>query len=1709
MATVTYSTADLQGTWQWHSLVAANNNNLASWSGWIHGIINLNASGNGTFSNVVKSDGTTIGITSVFISISSGGVITVGGDSYGYMSADKSSVYLTMTDGGGGYTLGVMQKVASAITYNLTDLQGTWQMHSLTTSNPSSSNQYASWMHGTISMDASGNGTANFVDVNGSKSQNMILSISSDGIVTMNGKDFHGFMSENKKSISITMTDGGGGGYDLISMQKDISGTSYATADLQGKWQTHVLSTSNLSIISLNQQPGWSHGIITLKSNGEGKTNFVNNNGKHSDNDITLSISSNGLVTTSGKDMHGFMSADKSSILMTMTEDNGGYTLAVMQKDLSVSGDFGLQVQFVDENNGWASIYNMIYGNFQLYKTTDGGSTWNPIDNAVGGIYQFVDANNGWMEGATIGNIGEGNLNNIYHTTDGGSIWIQQASNIGKANALYFSDLLHGWVVGENGLVLKTTDGGSNWTAVTNASITSVSNSKSVFFLDANNGWITNEEPSWPNHTILHTTNGGNSWTHQDPNFLNGSMFNIFFWDKNNGWFTGEQNIQNGFSQNSENEFRGIISHFAQNDVNITAGGLATSLSDTEKNTITNLIITGTIDARDFKTMRDDMPQLANIDLSGTMVTEYTGTTGTFYDASITTYPANTIPQRSFYYTATKTGKTSLKSFIFPASVTDIGTYAFRSSGLTSITTPSTVTSIGYGNFFNCINLTSVVIPSSVTTIGDYAFQNCASLSSVSLPSSVTTIGYAAFAYTGLKNLILADGISTIGDYAFQNCVSLSLASIPSTVTSIGNGAFNNCSSLKSVNFESPSQLNTIGVYAFGFCSELSSFEVPSLVTNIGDIAFLGSGISVTVNSNNTNFSALDGVMFNKDLTRLMYCPSKKNGSYTIPSSVTNIAVDAFYNCSGLNSITIPSSVTTLENWAFENCTGLSQISIPASVNSIGSYAFYNCSGLTSIYANVATPVDLSKSDSVFYNINMNACMLYVPSGSKSLYQAADKWKDFSNIIEKYPKSINVSAGGLYAALTSIELNTVTDLNISGQIDARDFRTMRDLMPLLANIDIRGVSIAEYTGTEGTSGSTSIKYWADNLPPDAFKNPVTYVGKQTLKSIILPSYLWAIGGAAFANSTLEKVVMPSTVYDIQSWSFSGTNISSIFIPASVKTIGSSAFGGTNKLPSIDVSSENQYFTSIDGVLFDKSGTKLLAYPSGKGQAYSIPTGVTSIEANAFQATNVLEELNIPSTVTKIGNSAFIWSWGLKKVNIPASVTTIEANVFNGCGSLSKIYVESSIPVDLSSSADVFLNVDKSSCILYVPVGYKAAYQAANQWSNFQNIVETGGSVTYNVTVPVGTKACYIAGEMSSWIHQIMTKLDDTHYTITIQNADISQEYKYCSGPSWDYLEMSATNDYFPNRSYSANDVVANWLAVFDPSKVTASDYYLPLCVGNYTKLHTNYIASNTNWCDRSTKYSFIRTETINNLPYYLEEGWEGDYLPGECLGANPIFRYLWLRKDEAGNIMLGATATNEDQYGNLSSDLSSAMILPEPMALFPNKFLRVNEFISYPQSETITDIDSVISVTATAGSYTNCIQVRSLHRTTGGIVNFIEDSYYAYHVGLVMQNRLLPVDQIHTNYITSYLADPSTGIKELKGSDFSVLLYPNPVTDGFYINAGEKATTVSIYNLSGVLTLTKQIAGKSYINISTLARSLYIVKITTSEGTVKQKLIKN
>lgn len=107
-------------------------------------------------------------------------------------------------------------------------------------------------------------------------------------------------------------------------------------------------------------------------------------------------------------------------------------------------------------------------------------------------------------------------------------------------------------------------------------------------------------------------------------------------------------------------------------------------------------------------------------------------------------------------------------------------------------------------------------------------------------------------------------------------------------------------------------------------------------------------------------------------------------------------------------------------------------------------------------------------------------------------------------------------------------------------------------------------------------------------------------------------------------------------------------------------------------------------------------------------------------------------------------------------------------------------------------------------------------------------VESSGTsgLTYNVTVPMGTSACYIAGDMNGWTFTEMTKVDNTHFTITIAGATTTMTYKYCSGPAWEYVEQDAYGSEISNRTYSTNDVVESWANIYQPLPTTpASDYH--------------------------------------------------------------------------------------------------------------------------------------------------------------------------------------------------------------------------------------------------------------------------------------------
>ena len=177
-------------------------------------------------------------------------------------------------------------------------------------------------------------------------------------------------------------------------------------------------------------------------------------------------------------------------------------------------------------------------------------------------------------------------------------------------------------------------------------------------------------------------------------------------------------------------------------------------------------------------------------------------------------------------------------------------------------------------------------------------------------------------------------------------------------------------------------------------------------------------------------------------------------------------------------------------------------------------------------------------------------------------------------------------------------------------------------------------------------------------------------------------------------------------------------------------------------------------------------------------------------------------------------------------------------------------------------------------------------------------------LAYNVTVPAGTKACYICGNMTGWNFTEMTKVDDTHYTITIEGAKKSDGYKYASGAHWDYVEKDASGNEIGDRTYGdGNDVVARWASVYDPDAVEQElTYSVTVPEGTYAC----YIAMDTDPAQEGwefnemtkvddTHYTFTRTG-LKNKTYKYTSGPGWGYVEQTAEGGNVADR-TWAEND--------------------------------------------------------------------------------------------------------------------------------------------------------------------------------------------------------------------
>lgn len=346
---------------------------------------------------------------------------------------------------------------------------------------------------------------------------------------------------------------------------------------------------------------------------------------------------------------------------------------------------------------------------------------------------------------------------------------------------------------------------------------------------------------------------------------------------------------------------------------------------------------------------------------------------------------------------------------------TDIYTLAFEGcNNIKNIYLPTTLQTVGYSAFLGCTMLESVYVDSidfwfSVDFKDTYSnpfgyannlYVNGELLETLVVPENITEIAYCAFAgCDSIKTIQFHNNLKTIANSAFKDCSSLEEIVIPNSVDTIGAAAFANCSSLVKVTLSS--QLDTIPANLFIACTSLEQLDL-GLITKIDTTAFLSclSLSQITVSADNANYATKDGILYNKDLSAILFIPHAIDGTVEIsdkitaidsglfgtlpeldeliiPDSVTSIGKDALKGCTTLKSITLPfigesieskntfsyifgtvpsslktvviKQATVIKDGEFAECNNLREVYLPEGVTSIGAGAFKNCYTLTSI----------------------------------------------------------------------------------------------------------------------------------------------------------------------------------------------------------------------------------------------------------------------------------------------------------------------------------------------------------------------------------------------------------------------------------------------------------------------------------------------------------------------------------------------------------------------------------------------------------------------------------------------------------------------------------------------------------------------------------------------------------------------------------------
>lgn len=604
--------------------------------------------------------------------------------------------------------------------------------------------------------------------------------------------------------------------------------------------------------------------------------------------------------------------------------------------------------------------------------------------------------------------------------------------------------------------------------------------------------------------------------------------------------------------------------------------------------------------------------------------------------------------------------------------------------------------------FGYCTSFEEVKFGDSLEIIGVEAFVECHTLDDVNLPDSLITLDSFAFqGCSGMKKLSLGNSLITIGSHAFSYCSNLTSISLPDSVKTVDWGAFEGCRNLKDI--ELNDGLEFIGREAFSSNWKLTEITIPDSVRYIGyfedgaahtsENLIPGSPFqsdlklsNIIVSENNPYWSFSDGVFYSKDKkTLISYLRTNSTSDFTVPDGVNCIAEYAFMS-STFESLTLPASVVEIIGNPFEQCKNLTDIYfLGTSYDWDHIYESHDItwsglknSGISIHYmSKVSGPVSGTTGDCV-WSFDSETGTLTI-SGEGKMADYADPtntpWYHLKDYVTKVIADEGVETIGERAFYEFNGIESVVFSDTVEFIDSYAFCRCGKLEDVKFG---NGLKNTYWSSFSFCSSLTKITFPDSILQVDgrAFANCTSLTevnfGKglssinygafaycSSLSSISIPANVHEINNEAFYEcKSLENVELNEGLIILGTDVFHGCEaLKSITIPDSVcfmgsaifdwqlvlnysKSIWGSPFSCCEALTEINISSDNNYLSYSNGVLFNKDKTVLITYLTTQfDSSYTIPDTVNSISSSAFAFSN-LESITIPKSVTVIDESAF-------------------------------------------------------------------------------------------------------------------------------------------------------------------------------------------------------------------------------------------------------------------------------------------------------------------------------------------------------------------------------------------------------------------------------------------------------------------------------------